>query len=136
VRWLTLPLARPLLALAARFRQMRLPLRFGYHLHFYFDESRRVAAVKHWYGMVNQQPLPPSIPAYLFRSQEHAPEDPEDLGWGRYFQTLSVLHQTGNHETMFDPPHLKSLCEQTRRVMHEISERTSMAESYAEEVAV
>ena len=36
------PLARPILHLAARHRDLRLPFAFGYHLHAYFNEARRV----------------------------------------------------------------------------------------------
>jgi nonribosomal peptide synthetase DhbF len=126
VRWMNLPLARPLLSLAAKYRQMRLPLRFAYHLHFYFDESKRVAAVKHWYGMADKKPLPASTQTCLFRSEDHLPNAPSDLGWSRYFQSVGVVHITGTHETMFDPPHLESICDQTRRVIRALSEATNL----------
>jgi len=129
VRWMNLPMARPLLSLAARYRHMRLPLRFGYHLHFYLDESKRVATVKHWYGMADKEPLPSSTQTCLFRSEDHLPDDPSDLGWSRYFQSVDVLNLTGTHETMFDPPHLESICDQTRRVIRALSEATSLKQS-------
>ncbi len=129
VRWMNLPLASPVLSFAARFRHIHLPLRFGYHLHFYFDESRRVAAVKHWYGKADKQPLPESTRTYLFRSEDHLPDEPADLGWNRYFQSVSVLNLTGTHETMFDPPHLETICEQTRRVIGELSDGSNITQS-------
>ena len=121
VRWINLPAANRLLTWAARYRHMRLPLRFSYHLHFYFDESKRVAAVKHWYGSVDKPPLPSSTQTYLFRSEDHLPDEPSDLGWSRYFELVHVLHITGTHETMFDPPHLNLICEHARRVIGELS---------------
>jgi amino acid adenylation domain-containing protein len=117
VRRLTSPWARPALSLAAQYRHARLPLRFGYHLHFYLNEARRVAAVKQWHRTVSEAPVPLSIPVFLFRSESHLPGEPVDLGWERHFPLVEVLNLPGTHETMFEPPHLRTLSERTLAVI-------------------
>ena len=117
VRRLTSPWARPALSIAARFRHTRLPVRFSYYLHHYFNEARQVAAVKPWYRAVNEAPVPLSIPAFLFRSEAHLPGDPADLGWERHFPKIGIVNLPGTHETMLDPPNLKTLCNRTRAVV-------------------
>ena len=117
VRRLTSPWARPALSIAARYRHARLPVRFNYYLHHYFNEARQVAAVKSWHRTVNEAPVPLSIPAFLFRSEAHLPGDPADLGWERHFPKIGIVNLPGTHETMLDPPNLKTLCNRTRSVI-------------------
>jgi amino acid adenylation domain-containing protein len=117
VRRLTSPWARPALSIVARYRHARLPLRFSYHLHFYFNEARRVAAVSSWHRAVSEAPVPLSIPAFLFRSESHLSGEPADLGWERHFARVEVLNLPGTHETMFEPPHLRTLCDRTLAVI-------------------
>jgi thioesterase domain-containing protein len=80
--------------------------------------------MKHWYKSVEKELLPLSAPAFLFRSQDHSAEEPEDLGWGRHFKSLSTINLTGLHYTMFDPPHLESLCDETGRTIASIANKT------------
>ncbi len=89
-------------------------MRFNYYLHHYFNEARQVAAVKSWHRAVNEAPVPLSIPAFLFRSEAHLPGDPADLGWERHFPKIGIVNLPGTHETMLDPPNLKTLCNRTR----------------------
>jgi thioesterase domain-containing protein len=66
---------------------------------------------------VNESPVPLSIPAFLFRSEAHLPGDPADLGWERHFPKIGIVNLPGTHETMLDPPNLKTLCNRTRAVI-------------------
>jgi len=111
VRWLNSPLARPLLSLVSRIRGVRLPSRFAFYLDAYFSESMRVAAMKHWYESVDREPSRLSGPAFLFRSEDHRHQLPEDLGWREHFKSVSIFDLSGTHYTILDPPHLTSLCE-------------------------
>jgi nonribosomal peptide synthetase DhbF len=124
VRRLTTPWAKPALSLAARFRHTRLPVGFNYYLHHYFNEARQVAAVKSWYREVSERPVPLWIPAFLFRSEAHLPDDPPDLGWHRHFPDIGIVHLPGTHETMLDPPHLTTLCAQTCAVIGTLHDHT------------
>lgn len=121
VRVLNSPLGKPILALARRIRNPRPASRFGYYLNYYLNASRRLAAMKHWYKSVENESLPLSAPAFLFRSEDHSPEQPEDLGWGRHFTSVSTISLTGFHYTIFDPPHLESLCDETGKAIRSIA---------------
>jgi thioesterase domain-containing protein/aryl carrier-like protein len=121
VRVLNSPLGKPILALACRIRNPRPSSRFGYYLNYYLNASRRLAAMKHWYKSVENESAPLSAPAFLFRSEDHSPEQPEDLGWSRHFQSVSTINLTGFHYTMFDPPHLESLCDETGKAIRSIA---------------
>ena len=126
VRRLSSPRARRALVLVARFRHtQKLPSRFTYYLHRYFNEVWGVAAVKAWHRRMNETVMPLSVPAFLLRSEAHLPDDPNDLGWEHHFPDLSVLDVPGSHETMLDPPHLKTLCDRTRMVIDTLRARTS-----------
>jgi thioesterase domain-containing protein len=117
VRRLTSPWARSALSVAARYRRTRLPVRFNYHLHAYLNEARRVDAVRLWHRNLTQAPVPLFIPAFLFRSEERLPGEAADLGWERHFPQLEILNFAGTHETIFEPPHLKTLCDRTYSVI-------------------
>jgi nonribosomal peptide synthetase DhbF len=117
-RRLTTPWARPLLASAARHYPLPLPLKLSYHLDAYLNEARHVAAMQAWCTVGRDTAMPLAIPAFLFRSESHQPGDAVDLGWQPYFPLLTVTHLPGDHKTMFDPPHLKTLFERIRAVIN------------------
>jgi nonribosomal peptide synthetase DhbF len=121
VRVLNSPLGKPILALARRMRNPRPSSRFGYYLNYYLNASKRLAAMKHWYKSVENELLPLSAPAFLFRSEDHSPEQPEDLGWSRHFKSVSTINLTGFHYTIFDSPHLESLCDETGKAIRSIA---------------
>ena len=117
VRWLNAPLAKPLFSMAARPRDCWLSSWFDYYLNHYFKESTRVAAMKYWYESIGRDPVQLVSPAFLFRSEDHLPEEPEDLGWHRYFAAVATINLTGTHHTILDPPHLASVCEETSKLV-------------------
>jgi thioesterase domain-containing protein len=121
VRVLNSAAGKPILALARRMGNPRPSLRFGYYLNYYLNASRRLAAMKHWYKSVEEELFPLAAPAFLFRSQDHSAEEPEDLGWGRHFKSVSTISLTGFHYTIFDPPHLESLCDETGKAVASIA---------------
>jgi nonribosomal peptide synthetase DhbF len=124
VRLLNSRLGKPVLALARRMRNPRPSSRFAYYLNYYLNASTRQAAMKHWYKTVEKELLPLSAPAFLFRSQDHSAEEPGDLGWGRHFKSVSTINLTGFHYTIFDPPHLESLCDETGKTIASIANKT------------
>jgi thioesterase domain-containing protein len=121
VRLLNSTPGKPILALARRIRNPRPSSRFAYYLNYYLNTSRRLAAMKHWYKSAEKESLPLSAPAFLFRSEDHSHHQPEDLGWGRHFQSVSTIKLTGLHYTIFDPPHLESLCEETGKAIASVA---------------
>lgn len=130
VRRLASPRARRALSLVARYRHtQKLPSRFTYYLHRYFNEVWGVAAVKSWHRRTNEATLPLSVPAFLLRSEAHLPDEPADLGWEHHFPGLSVVDVPGSHETMLDPPHLKTLCDRTRTVIDTLRARPEYNQS-------
>jgi thioesterase domain-containing protein len=121
VRMLNSTPGKPILALARRMRNPRPSSRFAYYLNYYLNTSRRLAAMKHWYKSAEKESSPLSAPAFLFRSEDHSHDQPEDLGWGRHFQSVSTIKLTGLHYTIFDPPHLESLCDQTDKAIASVA---------------
>ena len=113
---------KPVLALARRMRNPRPALRFAYYLNYYMNASKRLAAMKHWYQSAEKESAPLSAPTFLFRSEDHSLDEPEDLGWGRHFQSVSTIKLTGFHYTIFDPPHLESLCDETGKAIASIAD--------------
>ncbi len=112
---------KPILGLARRLRNPWPSSRFAYYLNYYLNTSRRLAALKYWYKSAERESLPLSAPTFLFRSEDHSHEQPEDLGWGRHFQSVSTIKLTGLHYTIFDPPHLESLCDETAKAIASIA---------------
>jgi thioesterase domain-containing protein len=131
VRVLNSQPGKPIRALARRMRNPRPSSRFAYYLNYYLNASRRLAAMKHWYQSEEKERLPLAAPAFLFRSQDHSSEELEDLGWGRHFTSVSTINLTGFHYTIFDPPHLESLCDETSKAIASIAatSRTSWSDS-------
>jgi thioesterase domain-containing protein len=120
-RVLNSSLGKPLLALARRMRNPWPASRFAYYLNYYLNASRRIAAMRHWYKSLENESMLLSAPAFLFRSEDHSLEQPEDLGWGRYFEAVTTINLTGFHHTVFDSPHLEFLCAETGRVIRSIA---------------
>ncbi len=127
VRVLNSRVGKPILALARRMRNPRPSSRFAYYLNYYLNTSRRLAAMKHWYKSVEKESLPLSAPTFLFRSEDHSHDQPEDLGWGRHFQSVSTIKLTGLHYTIFDPPHLESLCDETGKAIASIASSAKLS---------
>jgi phthiocerol/phenolphthiocerol synthesis type-I polyketide synthase D len=69
----------------------------------------RLAAAAEWVARPDPAPLP--VPTILFRSDDHEPDAPDDLGWSRRCPRLEILRLGGDHETMLDRPHRDPLCE-------------------------
>jgi amino acid adenylation domain-containing protein len=114
VRRLTSPRARPALSIAARLRHAQLPIRFSYHLHYYFNEARRLATAASWCRTVREAPVPIAIPAFLFRTNAHSADTPADLGWERHLPGIEIVETPGDHNSMLGPAHLKTVCDQLR----------------------
>jgi thioesterase domain-containing protein len=117
VRFLTSPVGRRVLPLLARYRHRRLPIRFGYFLHRYLNEALEVGTLESWRWSIVKQPKALALPAYLFRSEAHAAQDPADLGWRSHFPAVKVISSKGAHNTMLDPPNLDELCDELERAV-------------------
>ncbi len=87
----------------------RLPGDFGFYLHWHIRRRVLSHLVKAWWARI-ASPMPQlRMPVALFRSKEHRPGTPDDLGWGEIFPNLTVVAVDGDHYTMFDSPNLEAL---------------------------
>jgi thioesterase domain-containing protein len=85
--------------------------------------SRRSSIVlDRWMGMMlrleaaaqwRAQKLPPlhHVPTMLFRSEDHGPDAPEDLGWRECCPDVQTVLMRGDHETILDPNNRVPICE-------------------------
>ena len=97
-RSLLTPAGRTLLRLALAL-PFRLPSRIA------FVASHKVYAVL--FNDLHLEWFPPDAPALdvptvLFRSREHRPSAPEDLGWRHRTSTLTIIPVSGDHSTMLE----------------------------------
>jgi amino acid adenylation domain-containing protein len=99
---------------AARWRA-RLPHRAVVTLDRWLRMMLRLAAAARWRASA---PGPLDIaPALLFRSDDHPPGTPEDLGWNACCPGIGVVPVGGDHETLLDPPHRGSICAQVHAAL-------------------
>jgi thioesterase domain-containing protein len=50
-----------------------------------------------------------AVPVTLFRAEAGRRSSPPDLGWGAICPALSIVPISGDHHTLFDPPHRDEL---------------------------
>ncbi|MEJ0019553.1 MAG: alpha/beta fold hydrolase [Acetobacteraceae bacterium] len=99
------------LRLAASRRHARLPAGFWMFVNKYLREILQARTVRSWQADRRQTVPLLDVPAVLFRSQEHEPREPDDLGWGALCPGLRIVHVAGGHEGMMRPPHLDDFCD-------------------------
>ena len=121
VRWVTTPWGWPIFSWLAKHGRLPLPVMFRYHVNDYLNQARLVAAAGAWCDRISKHPRPLPVPAVLFRSEAHRPEDAADLGWTTHFPELEIVHLSGTHSTMFEPPHLEILCDRAQRVLDQLT---------------
>ena len=109
-------LARPgkewRLRLATRMRHVPLPTSFVMFVNIYLREELRSRLLRAWKAASSHHQLRLAAPVVLFRSEEHADNEPEDLGWKALCPHLRVVNVYGGHKTMLRPPHVDDLSEQ------------------------
>jgi acyl-coenzyme A synthetase/AMP-(fatty) acid ligase/thioesterase domain-containing protein/acyl carrier protein len=102
------PWLRPLPRQAARRPGFPVGGRLGFLLQRELSMRMQMAALATWRARPEKgMRLPLRI--VLFRSEEHAPDEPEDLGWGAFCEAVEVLHVTGLHSTILNQPHRDGL---------------------------
>jgi acyl-coenzyme A synthetase/AMP-(fatty) acid ligase/thioesterase domain-containing protein len=83
--------------------------RTRFTLNYWVCCLRRVKLATAWLDAESGASI--EIPARLFRSEQWGEDESNDLGWSRLLPNMEVVHVTGDHLTMLDPPHLLSLSE-------------------------
>jgi thioesterase domain-containing protein len=100
---LTNPRSLPRLRKLIRYRHKPLPFRLEASLHRKFQMQMVLRLFPSWWNKVSCPPEVLATPTFLFRSQEHEADEREDLGWGDYFQTVTVIRVAGSHRGMLEP---------------------------------
>lgn len=95
---------RPLLHRFSGYRHVPLPFHFERYLHnkITMQLVRRIHPA--WWQTLLRQSPSLEAPAYLFRSEDHRPEEGEDLGWAGLCRNLKVIAVVGTHGSMLEPP--------------------------------
>jgi thioesterase domain-containing protein len=115
------PSTRRLLRLIAPLRQFRLPILIDYHFQQLLNYSLRADLTKRWRSAVSETPL--STPCFVFRAEDHTPDAPNDLGWGRFCTNLTVVPVSGGHLTMFDDLNRTLLCAHFIQAVHQVTQQ-------------
>ena len=95
--------SRPLLRRLTRYRQAHLPFRFEQDLHIKLTMQLARQIYGAWWHRTLSEAAPLRAPFYLFRSQEHGPEEEAGLGWARYCPNLRLIQVAGTHRGMLNP---------------------------------
>ncbi len=123
-------LARPgkvrRLRLAARLRHMPLPASFAMFVNIYLREELQARLLRAWQANTSHGSPPLHAPVVLFRSEEHAPDEPADLGWRALCPRLRVTNVSGGHKSMLRAPYVDDLC---ARFVGETNDAVSAAAS-------
>ena len=106
-------LARPgktwRLRVAARGRQVKLPVGYAIHVNGYLREILQSRLLRAWQASFSYHSPPLDAPVVLFRSEEHPADVPADLGWTALCPRLRVVDIAGGHRAMLRPPYLDGL---------------------------
>jgi len=91
-------------------RHARLPGGFVYYLNRYMREVLHGCMHRAWRAEVTAQAAA-DIPAVLFRTEQGRPEASHDeaMGWRALCPGIQIVQVSGNHDTMWRPPHLTTL---------------------------
>jgi len=104
------PAALPLLRRLQPYRNVKLPLGYDNHLHMKITMQLLMPMFWPWWLDLTRPATPLNAPlltapTYIFRSQDHAPTEPEDLGWSHYCTNVKVIRVPGSHNGMLEPKH-------------------------------
>jgi thioesterase domain-containing protein len=95
--------ARPLLHRLRPYRNVALPFGYQHQLHLKVTMQMLLPMFWPWWIELTRTAPPVTAPTYVFRSQDHAPSEPEDLGWSRYCSHVKVVRVPGSHSGMLSP---------------------------------
>jgi hypothetical protein len=95
--------------LAARIRKIPLPSSFAMYLNMCLREELQEQLLDAWQATSSLHHCQADVPAVLFRSQEHTPDEPADLGWGVLCPNIRVVNVAGGHKSMLSPPYVDEL---------------------------
>ena len=109
--------ARPWLRRLSRMRDRELPFGFGPYLYLKLKMQLMWRMFPPWWRKVARPTSELAAPTFLFRSEEHEPWEPDNLGWGRYCRNVTVIPVAGLHDTMLAPENLGSLCAKLVRAL-------------------
>ncbi len=102
------PRWRPALRLFARLPRGWLPGRLAVHLDGALQFMHLGPLLRHWRHSGRSRP-PLAATTVLFRTDDHAPGTPHDLGWCAHCADLTVVPLPGTHDTMLDAPDFTAL---------------------------
>jgi thioesterase domain-containing protein len=107
----------PLMRRAVRYRDLRLPFEFHGFLHHKLNMQMQLPVILPWWrSVVDSAPLVKS-PVFLVRSEEHEPDEPEDMGWASLCSDLKIVNVPGDHSGMLHPSNSPALSAHILRLM-------------------
>jgi len=124
---LTQERAWPWLRRLSPMRDRKLPFDFGPYLHLKLKMQLMWRMFPPWWRKVARPNSQLATPTFLFRSEEHETWEPDDLGWGRYCRSVTVIPVAGSHDTMLAPENLGSLCADLVRALGAIMTEHAIA---------
>jgi len=99
----------PLMRKAVRYRDLPLPLGFHTYLHHKLNMQMQLPVILPWWrSVVDAGPVLKS-PVFLIRSEEHEPDEPEDMGWAALCSHLEIINVPGDHNSMLHPSNSPAL---------------------------
>lgn len=99
------PASQPLLRRLQPYRNVELPFGYQKQLHMKITMQLLMPMFWPWWLELTRSAPPVTAPTYIFRSQDHAPTEPEDLGWSHYCTNVKVIRVLGSHNGMLEPKH-------------------------------
>jgi len=107
----------PLLRRLSPWRHAWLPFRFGDYVHTKIKMQLMVRMFLPWWTSAGGSNSRLATPTYLFRSEQHEPDESEGLGWSAYCSDLTIIHVAGSHLSMLAPENFGRLCGELARVL-------------------
>jgi thioesterase domain-containing protein len=107
---LTNKIALPSLHMLAPIRHIKLPWNFDVALHHKLNMQTKVRLFGSWWREIIPPDSPYTAPTLLFRSEQHGPQEADDLGWAAYCENLTIIQMRGSHRNILDPENLSTVC--------------------------
>jgi len=76
-------------------------LRMRFAFRAWLHSLLRAALLRQWHARLGPGVMP-EVPVTLFRSNQHQPDEPVDLGWSEIFRDVKVVEVPGTHHTIFE----------------------------------
>jgi thioesterase domain-containing protein len=112
-------------SIAVPLGRLHLPVKLGYHLNNHMRREQQLALIHTWLLQSESSRPQLAAPTVLFRSEDESADHSEDLCWRKRCSNVTLVPVSGTHHTMFDPPHLATLCDRFASIASSAGRRFS-----------